>query len=304
MSKLLETCSIEEVCSALGGNEKLLVDLRERLQDWLRLQPHLPQDVPEARLQYFLIGAKLSLEQAKQKLDMYYTVRRLVPELFAERDPLSPAITTLQDVLQWVCLPKLTTEKYRVSILRAIDDDAAKFIPWNFFKYTFMIGDIRVSECRSLGDIYIYDLSAMRLGHLTKLTPTILKKCEVAATKAYGARIKGIHFINAPSFADRIVTLIKSTIKPKLSSRVHVHSSGLDSLYEFVPRSVLPKDYGGEQPSMDKLSDMWREKLEEWRPWFIEQQNVHVDESRRPGPAISGDDLFGFSGSFRKLDVD
>lgn len=147
-----------------------------------------------------------------------------------------------------------------------------------------MVGDVRISECRSLGDIYIYDLSAMRLGHLAKLTPAILKKCEVAATvsiillhatcvlffsptlarvyhvltyirafykymrsryrfyvifvfsvswyihiymhtlyrlqKAYGARIKGIHFINAPSFIDRIVTLVKSAIKPKLAARV------------------------------------------------------------------------------------
>lgn len=44
-----------------------------------------------------------------------------------------------------------------------------------------MVGDVRISECRSLGDIYIYDLSEVRLGRLAKLTPTILKKCEVTA---------------------------------------------------------------------------------------------------------------------------
>lgn len=35
--------------------------------------------------------------------------------------------------------------------------------------------------------------------------------------------------------------------------QIHVHSSGLESLYEFVPKSVLPVDYDGEQPSMDEL---------------------------------------------------
>ncbi|XP_014233161.1 alpha-tocopherol transfer protein-like [Trichogramma pretiosum] len=304
MAMVLESCSTDEVCKALGGNDELLADLRSKLKDWLLHQPHLPQDMPEQRLEHFVISTKHSLELAKQKLDMYYTVRRLVPELFAERDPQAQYVTRLNESLQWVCLPKLTPEKYRVSILRSISEDPAKFQPWDFFKYTFMVGDIRISECRSLGDIYIYDLSAMRVGHLAKLTPAILKKAEVAATKAYGARIKGIHFINAPNFIDRIVTLVKSAIKPKLASRVHVHSSGLDSLYEHVPKSVLPADYGGEQASMNELDEKWRGKLADWRDWFLKEEVLNANEDLRPGPQLDYDDLFGFQGSFRKLEVD
>ena len=48
-----------------------------------------------------------------------------------------------------------------------------------------MVGDVRVSECRSLGDIYIYDLTETRLGRLAKITPTMLKKCEVTARVSY-----------------------------------------------------------------------------------------------------------------------
>ncbi|CAB0030981.1 unnamed protein product [Trichogramma brassicae] len=269
MAMVLESCSTDEVCKALGGNDELLADLRSKLKDWLLHQPHLPQDMPEQRLEHFVISTKHSLELAKQKLDMYYTVRRLVPELFAERDPQAQYVTRLNESL-----------------------------------YTFMVGDIRISECRSLGDIYIYDLSAMRVGHLAKLTPAILKKAEVAATKAYGARIKGIHFINAPNFIDRIVTLVKSAIKPKLASRVHVHSSGLDSLYEHVPKSVLPSDYGGEQASMNELDEKWRGKLADWRDWFLKEEVLNANEDLRPGPQLDVDDLFGFQGSFRKLEVD
>ncbi|XP_023245449.1 alpha-tocopherol transfer protein-like [Copidosoma floridanum] len=299
-TELLESCSNEELCEALGGSDRQLSELRDKLRQWLELQPHLPQDMEERRLEYFVISTKQSLELAKQKLDMYYTVRQLVPELFADRDPLAQSVTSLYETLQWVCLPKLTPEKYRVSILRSLNEDAAKFQPWDLFKYTFMVGDVRISECRSLGDIYIYDLSAMRLGHLAKLTPAILKKCE----KAYGARIKGLHFINAPSFIDHIVTLVKSAIKPKLAARIHVHSSGIESLYEHVPKSVLPVDYGGEQPSMDELDEKWRQKLSEWRNWFLKEEKVTVDESLRPGPTIDLDELFGIHGSFRKLEVD
>lgn len=46
MKPLLESCSNEEVCSALGGSEELLDDLRGRLREWLEQQPHLPQGQP------------------------------------------------------------------------------------------------------------------------------------------------------------------------------------------------------------------------------------------------------------------
>lgn len=53
------------------------------------------------------------------------------------------------------------------------------------FRHAFMVNDVRISECRCLGDIYLYDLSGFRLGHLTKITPSMIKKCEVAATVSH-----------------------------------------------------------------------------------------------------------------------
>lgn len=34
---------------------------------------------------------------------------------------------------------------------------------------------------------------------------------------------------------------------------MHFHSSGMDSLYEFVPKNILPRDYGGEDKSSEEL---------------------------------------------------
>jgi hypothetical protein len=49
---------------------------------------------------------------------------------------------------------------------------------------------------------------------------------------------------------------------------------------------------------------MWKEKLESYRSWFLEQDEVKVDESKRPGKSFSFSDLFGFEGSFRQLRLD
>ncbi|XP_046608748.1 alpha-tocopherol transfer protein-like isoform X4 [Neodiprion virginianus] len=206
---------------------------------------------------------------------------------------------------RYVILPKLTPENCRTCILQPTVNDVNKFDPWLLHKYMFMVGDIRMVEDRSVGDIFVYDLAMISLGHVMKLTPTLLKKCEVAASEAYATRIRGIHFINAPPFVDRIVTMVKSVLKPKLAARMHVHAVGdLESFHRLVPKSILPKDYGGSYSTMKEISDLLRKKVDDWRDWFLEQEKVFADERLRPGPAFDENDLFGFSGSFRKLAVD
>lgn len=49
---------------------------------------------------------------------------------------------------------------------------------------------------------------------------------------------------------------------------------------------------------------MWMKKLEEYTPWFKEQEGIKADESKRPGKPTNYDDLFGLDGSFRQLTID
>lgn len=128
------------------------------------------EDAANETLEWFILGSKMSLEKAKQKLDMYYTIRRLVPELFANRDPLGSGLSTLHEVMyaldrlmlelyhllhvdlfhdlylvenyfchrEYAMLPKYTPEKYNVHIFRPIVNDSSKFDPWELFKYVIM----------------------------------------------------------------------------------------------------------------------------------------------------------------------
>lgn len=47
----------------------------------------------------FLRGCKFSLEKCKRKLDMYFTMRGLVPEFFANRDIKRPE---MQEIVKHV----------------------------------------------------------------------------------------------------------------------------------------------------------------------------------------------------------
>jgi hypothetical protein len=47
----------------------------------------------------FLRGCKFSLEKAKRKLDMYFTMRAAVPEFFSNRDVTRPELKQLLDLV-------------------------------------------------------------------------------------------------------------------------------------------------------------------------------------------------------------
>ena len=53
-----------------------------------------------------------------------------------------------------------------------------------------------------------------------------------------------------------------------------------------------------------RVSGAWKEKLESYRAWFLEQDAMKAEETKRPGKKIDTGEIFGFEGSFRQLQVD
>lgn len=60
------------------------------LKTWIGKQAHLRARTEDQFLLAFLRGSKYSLERAKEKLDLHFTIRGLMPEVFIGRDPTDP----------------------------------------------------------------------------------------------------------------------------------------------------------------------------------------------------------------------
>lgn len=60
------------------------------LKDWILKQPHLTARTDDQFLICFLRGCKYSLEKAKAKLDSFYTMRGVIPELYNNRSLDNP----------------------------------------------------------------------------------------------------------------------------------------------------------------------------------------------------------------------
>lgn len=70
--------------------------------------------------------------------------------------------------------------------------------------------------------------------------------------------------------------MIRPFIRKELYQRVHLHQSSTD--YEdfftkFIPRSHMPKDYGGELDTVQELHDQNRQLLIDMREYFIAEED-------------------------------
>lgn len=65
--------------------ERISEDL-QTLKIWIEQQPHLRVRMDDQFLIQFLRGCKYSMEKAKKKIDMYYTLRTRYSEMFLTTD--------------------------------------------------------------------------------------------------------------------------------------------------------------------------------------------------------------------------
>ncbi|XP_063924000.1 alpha-tocopherol transfer protein-like [Zophobas morio] len=290
--------------NALDENSHNIQSEIEILKKWLKEQPHLPDTWDEHCLLHFLKGCKFSVETSKKKLENYFIFRATLPEFFSNRDVRNPEIKEVLKVMQSAVLPELTPDGKRISIARAVKYDFETPNIADMIKLTFMVGDLRLKlEETGVFDVYIADFNFPLAKHFYKINPLVLKKMFMCVQEAYPVLIKEVHLVNAPPFIEFVMTIVKPFLSPALSEVIHVHTS-IETLYDFIPKNILPEEYGGNAGKMSDLQDKWLRTLEEHSSWFEKEDNIKADLSIKTLKNGSRGDCRELEGSFRKLCVD
>ncbi|EAA43295.4 AGAP012165-PA, partial [Anopheles gambiae str. PEST] len=278
------------------------------LRAWLAKCPHIKSRTDDQFLTMFLRGCKHSLERAKEKLDMYYTVRTALPELMRNRDPEEPKLLELIKMGVAVPLPNtVTPDGPRIILVRPGVYDPSKYTIQEVFRYNTMMSDIMMKEDDNLvvaGQVGILDLANVTSAHFLQFTPTFVKKMTMMSQEGSPLRQKGFHYINTPTGFETVFNMFKSFMSEKNRSRLYVHGSNLEKLYQHIPKRLLPKEYGGEGDSLKDITANWEKKILSYREYFLEEDQYGTDERKRVGKAKTADSLFGMEGSFRRLEVD
>ncbi|RZC34275.1 CRAL TRIO domain containing protein [Asbolus verrucosus] len=254
----------------------------------------------DAKIRNFLILNKCSVEKTKQKVDMYYTIRGLIPDFYVDSNPKLPHLQENMDVMYCVIHPVLSQEMCRIAIFKMKVPN--KCLPRLGAIHAHNINEIRLYEDCMMGEILIFDMQDASVEDVAKFTPTLLSKMYTVYKNVYSIRLKALYFINSFPYIRHVIVLLKLILKPKIFQRIYVCEDSA-ILNEIFSKKTLPKDYGGQGPSLDELNDMLKAKFRDHQDRFNLLDKLRVNENLRP-EKLENDDLLGFYGNFKKLNVD
>ncbi|CAG9832594.1 unnamed protein product [Diabrotica balteata] len=290
----------QKIFNHFGKSKESVVHDVEIIKNWVKTQNHLPEIPADTMITYFLVNNNFSIEKTKQSLDMYYSVRTIIPDIYQNNLPLSSTTKGLYEEVITVPLPTLTPNLQRV-IVAKINGNPEKLDGDQPILVMTHLNEVKIWEDLSLGDIYVMDYKNVKLGHVAKATPQLFKKLDFICEEVWNNQIKEMHIINASSAADTVITVMRKYLYRRLREKVFVHTS-LSDLYKYIPREILPEDYGGDEKPMNELKDLYYKTLQKHKPRFEKLENMVVQENRRPSPCKNCD-ILGYYGNYMKVDV-
>lgn len=282
------------------------------IRDWLQEQPHLRSiQASDQWLIGFLRGSKYNLDKCKKKLDKYYTLKSAAPEFFTNRDPLDPSMQAMLKAGIFLPLRNCVTEDGpRPCLVRMSEQYKSKRPLSDLIKISFMFAELMLLEDDNFniaGQIVLVDLSDTGLTLLTQFSPSVARKTFLYAERALTVRMKSIYVLNMSRGLKATLNVIKMLLGQKIRNRLQIYDENYGKLYNYVPESILPAEYGGDMGDVQELTDYWKTKMESYRSWFLlqdenfERVTANIN-TRSPSPTATENNEE--NRTFRRLELD
>uniref|UniRef100_A0A1B6EWJ9 CRAL-TRIO domain-containing protein n=1 Tax=Cuerna arida TaxID=1464854 RepID=A0A1B6EWJ9_9HEMI len=301
-------CVMEDI----GYDDTQMKNKIQQVKQWMKKQPHLPQlpdEMYDIIICSFLIGTKMSTEKTKYKLDTFYAMRHQLPEIFLNIDPTLKDVRDSVDKIRYFFLLEMTHDAIGINIISFNPDKdrkcTAQDIKGLYKRITALTVFLLLNTTYNRGIYVLLDLSGLSASHLTELNWFYMQKFTALGLEALPVRIKRIFIINAPTFFDTLYNnLFKSILTEKMKKRIQIVHNYND-LCKYIPKRILPVDYGGDGPTAEESSRECQKTIESIRDFIIEDAKRITDESKRPKESHNDcGQMFGVEGTFNKLAID
>lgn len=170
---------------------------------------------------------------------------------------------------EMVLLPKTTPENNRILTFRLIDFNAEDFVFDNALSVFSLVNDTTIitPEKNGLadGEVVIFDLNGLTSSHLTRVGLSSLRCFIKYMTEAHPVRIKQVHVVNSHSLLDVLVMLFKPFVGSKAMKVVHFHKPNSSTLFDYVPKNVLPTEFLGTCGPIEEHKYYWIHRTEDFR---------------------------------------
>ncbi|XP_047989736.1 alpha-tocopherol transfer protein-like [Leguminivora glycinivorella] len=274
----------------------------KNIREWMMTQPHLPHEhITDLDIILAYHRCDQNVQNTKKLIDLNFSLRNLFS--FYQNRKINKS---LENALKtWLITPLKTRTKdgYTAIYCQILDTDPAKFVYSDVVRAFVMVMDLwQLEEGTAAGVVVILNMDRVLMGHLYKIDLTVAQHFFYFLQEAMFVRLKEFHIINAPSFVDRLLVMLKPFMKKELL-QLRVHTVGTQSLDEHFGCEELSKEIR-EINGVKISNETWR-KLQENEKFFEDESKKRVDEAKRPGESVSISKIFSsMEGTFRALQID
>lgn len=208
----------------------------------------------------FLYARKFDLQESFQLVLNYYWYRRNNPAIFSNfissADDIQKA---LQDGFPGVLASR--DRRGRCVLLMTAANWDCSYSLLTIYRALLLSLEYLTKERQNQanGFVIVVDWTEFSFRQTTNLTPKFLKLMIEGLQDCFPARFKGIHFIGQPWYVEAALMVIKQFLKDKIKERIFVHGNNLSTLFEYLPRDILPTELGGEMSSYNPK--IWMDEL-------------------------------------------
>ncbi|CAH1716271.1 alpha-tocopherol transfer protein-like [Aphis gossypii] len=257
------------------------------VRNWMLTQPHLPR-LPESKndelsfwIEGFLRLTKNNLEKTKLAVESHFRMKTLFPQVYDVNDLSNYVESDLYDYLTMVMFPKHTPDGLKIMYYSFKDSNSQLFRPVEIYKRMRLMLDIYQKKGIDFTGIHVViDTRNITLSHISQFDLFQLKNLIKLAQKAYPLRLKHTHILFPPSFIDVAKNILKPFVSKKMFARLSFHKN-LETLWEHIPRDVLPIEYGGYNGNLDVIREEWKTLILKNSEWFLSNASYKSDESKR-----------------------
>jgi hypothetical protein len=205
-------------------------------------------------------------EKAYDLLVTNLEMRKKFPQIFENRDLSSNEIQQALHTFHLFDLPQKTTENHKISIFRLADSDPDKFVFLEIVRMASSTLDGRFVRCDEGemidGDFMVFDMQGFTFKHLYKCVAnlSLMNSYMKYSQEAVPLKMMGNHFINCSPIFSKLMGMIKPFMNKEVKESLHFHTS-MDTLYEKLPRELLPEELGGSAGTINDIFKDWLKKL-------------------------------------------
>ncbi|XP_068901556.1 alpha-tocopherol transfer protein-like [Tenebrio molitor] len=226
----------------------------------------------------FLLSCQNHASHTKNTIEAYFRIKKTAPHIFNHRDIDSDDdVMKAMKVMAYCSIPTRMENNVAIHFFKLMDNNYRNFDMTSVFKLSVMLTDITQRHDPPNEIIVVADMKGLGLMHLTCVKIGMMRTYFEFLQEGIPAKIKAIHILNANYVSEKILAACKLFMKSDLLTvtKTHPPEADMDQFYkDCVPAKCLPKECGGDLPSVQELNERTMEQFRELKGFFKEEENL------------------------------